>query len=74
MIPAYRIPQLAELHREAINTLLYQLATNFDQPSTELINQAISRMGIDRATYQRIFAFLNGWQHTELPQRLLAEA
>lgn len=74
MIPAYRIPQLALTHREAISELQCQLATNPDESASSLVNKAISRMGIDRITYQRIIVFMNGWQYAQVSERLLAQA
>jgi hypothetical protein len=31
-------------------------------------------MGIDRITYLRIIVFMNGWQHAQVSERLLAQA
>ena len=38
MIPAYKIVQLAEQHKDALKLLSFQLATNFDVPAPRLIN------------------------------------
>lgn len=71
MIPAKKITQLAETHREAISLLGIELATNFEVPAPRLINRALSQMGIDRVTYERIVAYLNGWEFEPIPQHLL---
>jgi hypothetical protein len=70
-IPAFKIAELAEEHKDALKALSFQLATIFDVPAQRLINRAISRMGIDRVTYERIVAYQNNWEYTPVPERLL---
>jgi hypothetical protein len=71
MIPAYKIAQLAEKHTEALKALGFELATNFDVPAPRLINLTLSRIGIDRVTYERIIAYQNNNEYTPIPKHLL---
>jgi hypothetical protein len=71
MIAAKKITQLAEIHRDALSRLGIEIATNFDVPAPRLINRALSQMGIDRVTYERIIAYQNGWKFEPIPQHLL---
>lgn len=71
MIPAYKIVQLAEQHKDALKQLSFQLATNFDVPAPRLINRAITAMGIDRVTYERIISYQFGEEYKPAPAHLL---
>jgi hypothetical protein len=71
MIPAFKIARLAEEHTDALKALGFELATNFDVPAPRLINRALSQLGIDRVTYERILAYQNRVEYTPVPRHLL---
>jgi hypothetical protein len=66
------ISGLATIHATALKNLSVELAMNFDVPAQRLINYAISRMGIDRVTYEKILAYQGGTEYVPIPARLLA--
>jgi hypothetical protein len=69
-IPAKKIMELAEQHKDTLKALSFQLATNSDVPALQLINRALAKMGIDRVTYERIIFFHYGWEHTPVSAHL----
>lgn len=70
-IPSKKIMELAEEHKDILKDLSFQLATNSDVPAPRLISRALSIMGIDRETYERVIAYQYGWRDEPVPAHLL---
>lgn len=67
-----RIEKLMEKHKDELQALSAELATNYNVPAQRLISFALARMGISRLDYEKIGAVEGNWRYEAPPKALLA--